>query len=200
MKKTALFCALVLAASASLCAAQKGNSKFGQMQGQQEQMPDCTQLTPDEQNFANQMMDVNNRNTFCTQFTQQQRQQAMRMLGQQDDSGNTMNADQSVQQVMQRNGMSSMTDQQNVRASCAKLTSDEQNFANQMMDMNNRNMFCTQFTKQQRQQAMRMMGQQDSAGNTMNADQSVQQVMQMGGMSPMSNQQKSRASGGCPVK
>jgi uncharacterized membrane protein len=199
MKKTALFCAFVLAATASLSAAPKGNTKLGQMQGQDE-MVDCTQLTPDEQNFSNQLMDMNNRNMFCTQFTRQQRQQAMQMMGRQDDSGNMMNADQSVQQVMQMGGMSSMNNQQNTRASCAKLSSDEQNFSNQLMDMNNRNMFCTQFTKQQRQQAMRMMGQQDVSGNTMNADQSVQQVMQMGGMSPMSNQQKGRASGGCPVK
>ncbi len=84
---------------------------------------------------------------------------------------------------------------------CNQLTPAEQNFAAQIMDMNNKTMFCTQFTAQQRQQAMQMMGQTDSSGNKMNADQAVQQVMGSGSMSTPATQQKPRTSGGaCPVK
>jgi hypothetical protein len=82
---------------------------------------------------------------------------------------------------------------------CSKLTADEQNFANQMNDMNNKTMFCTQFTPQQRQQAMQMMGQTDASGNMMTADQAVKQVMQNSGATPMT-QQRGRSSGGCPMK
>ena len=109
MKKMVVFGAVVIAASASLFAAPKGKAGLGQ-QGQQnqnmsmDQMADCTQLMADEQNFANQLTDMNNRNMFCTQFTPQQRRQAMQMTGQQDASGNMMSADQSVQQVMQSGG------------------------------------------------------------------------------------------------
>jgi hypothetical protein len=113
MRKTALFCALILAAGASLFAAPKGKTQLGQQNMNMDQMADCSQLTPDEQNFANQMMDMNNRNMFCTQFTPQQRRQAMQMMGQQDSSGNMMNADQSVQQVMQMGGMTPMNQQKN---------------------------------------------------------------------------------------
>lgn len=119
MRKTALFSALLIAAGASLLAAPKGKTQLGQMQGQQnqnnnmDQVADCTQLTADEQNFANQLMDMNNRNMFCTQFTPQQRRQAMQMMGQQDASGNMMNADQSVQRVMQSGGMIPMNQQRN---------------------------------------------------------------------------------------
>jgi hypothetical protein len=118
MKKTALFLsALAVATSASLFAAsnstaQKGSGKasLGQMQDQtMNQNPDCSQMTSDEQNFANQMMDMNNKSMFCTQFTPQQRQQAMQMMGQPDASGNLMNADRAVQQVMQNSGMTPST-------------------------------------------------------------------------------------------
>lgn len=79
---------------------------------------------------------------------------------------------------------------------CSQMSADEQDFANQLMDMKNRSMFCSQFTAQQRQQAMQMMGQTDASGNVMNADQAVQQVMQM---SPPT-QMRPRSGGGCPVK
>ena len=92
--------ALVLSASSSLCAAQnssKASAQSGQMTNQN---ADCSQLSPQEQNFANQVMDMNNKTMFCSQMTMQQRQQAMQMMGQPDASGNMMNADQAVQQVM----------------------------------------------------------------------------------------------------
>ncbi len=128
MKKTAFFLSiLVIVANSSLFAASKssnqkgsGKAQLGQMQGQQEQQmnqgqmmnqPDCTKLTADEQNFANQINDMNNKTMFCTQFTPQQRQQAMQMMGQTDASGNMMTADQAVNQVMQNSGMTPMTQQ-----------------------------------------------------------------------------------------
>jgi hypothetical protein len=122
MKKATFFLsALVITASSSLFAAskntsQKGSGKpqLGQMQGQQGQMmnqSDCTNLTPEEQNFANQVNDMNKRTMFCTQFTPQQRQQAMQMMGQTDASGNMITADQAVTQVMQSGGMSPMSQQ-----------------------------------------------------------------------------------------
>lgn len=83
-------------------------------------------------------------------------------------------------------------------AECSTLTPAEQNFANQLNDMNNRSTFCTQFTSQQRQQAMQMNGQLDSSGNMMNPDQAVQQVMRMSSTPAM--QPKKRTGGGCPVK
>jgi hypothetical protein len=77
---------------------------------------------------------------------------------------------------------------------CSQLTQDEQNFAAQIMNMNNRTLFCNQFTSQERQQAMQMMGQKDSSGNAISADQAVQQVLGSGA------QQTTRANRGCPVK
>jgi hypothetical protein len=128
MKKTAFFLSVLIIASSSFLFAEStsvnqrgsGKAQLGQMQGQQGQQmngqqmlnePDCTKLTPDEQNFAYQINDMNNKMMFCTQFTAQQRQQAMQMTGQSDASGNIMTADQAVQQVMQTNGMTPMTQQ-----------------------------------------------------------------------------------------
>lgn len=125
MKKNIFFLSvLVVAASSSLFAAsksanQKGPEKaqLGQMQGQQGQPmnqgqmmnePDCTTLSADEQNFAYQINDMNNKMMFCTQFTPQQRQQAMQMMGQTDASGNMMTADEACKQVMQNSGMTPM--------------------------------------------------------------------------------------------
>jgi hypothetical protein len=110
MKIHSLFFGMLISSS-SLFAASKGVAQQGQtqMQGQgQTQMmapaPDCSQLNPDEQDFANQITDTNNKSTFCSQFTPQQRKQAMQMMNQPDAQGNMMNADQSVQQVMINSG------------------------------------------------------------------------------------------------
>jgi hypothetical protein len=111
-------------------------------------------------------------------------------------SNNTAQRGSKKAQLGQMQGQQNQTMTQT--PDCSKLTSDEQNFANQLMDMNNKSMFCTQFTPQQRQQAMQMMGQPNASGNMMTADQAVQQV-QMGGMNPASTKGKS-SSGGCPVK
>ena len=86
-----------------------------------------------------------------------------------------------------------------INPECGKLTQSEQNFSSQIMDMNNRTMFCSQFTMQQRQQAMQLMGQPDSSGNIMNADQAVQEVMGSGTTAPMTQPKMRSPSGGCPV-
>lgn len=100
-------------------------------------------------------------------------------------------------------GSSTQTQQgqtMNQPSACSQLTTEEQNFAAQVMDMNNKSMFCSQFTAQQRQQAMQMMGQPDPTGKMMTADQAVQQVMGSTGTSPAGTQAKPRTGGGCPVK
>ena len=121
MKKNACFLtAFIAVVACPLFAAQKGNGKapLGQMQGQTDEnqmmmgQPDCTKLTADEQNFAYQIMDMNNKSMFCTQFTSQQRSQAMQMMGKTDAAGNIMTADMAVKQVMQNNGMKPMPQQQ----------------------------------------------------------------------------------------
>lgn len=108
MKKIILsLIALTLTSGTVLFAAQpKSGQTMQSMQGQNGQAPDCSQLSPDEQNFAAQLMDMTNKRMFCTQFTSQQRQQAMQMMGQPDASGNTMSADQAVTNVMGMGAMS----------------------------------------------------------------------------------------------
>ncbi len=83
-------------------------------------------------------------------------------------------------------------------AGCSRMSVAEQNFSTQLQNSDNQSMFCSQFTPQQRQQAMQMRGQKDNYGNTMNADDAVQQVMQMNSI-PYT-QRKPRSGGGCPVK
>ena len=112
-KKTIFFLSSLVVTGSSLFGVTKstnkqGSGQLGQMQNQGQMMnqPDCSKLTVDEQGFANQLNDMNNKSMFCTQFTLLQRQQAMQMMGQMDASGNIMTADQAVIQTMQNNGMS----------------------------------------------------------------------------------------------
>jgi hypothetical protein len=84
-------------------------------------------------------------------------------------------------------------------ADCSNMSADEQSFANQLMDSNNKMLFCSQFTPQQRQQAMQMNGAKNASGNAMNADDAVQQVMQTSSTSPMAPA-KGRTGGACPVR
>lgn len=86
-----------------------------------------------------------------------------------------------------------------VNTDCNNLSQSEQNFSAQIMDAQNRTAFCSQFTMQQRQQAMQLMGQPDSSGNIMNADQAVQEVLGSGAAVPMTQQNMRSSSGGCPV-
>jgi hypothetical protein len=83
-------------------------------------------------------------------------------------------------------------------ADCSKMSTAEQSFAGQLTDVNNKAMFCSQFTPQQRQQAMQMSGQMDASGNRINPDQAVQQVM--ASASIPATQPRVRSGGGCPVK
>jgi hypothetical protein len=83
---------------------------------------------------------------------------------------------------------------------CSQLTQDEQNFAAKIMDMNNKKMFCSQFSPQQRQQAMRMNGQMDTSGNMMGPDQAVQKAMGATPKSVIPSTQQKSSSGGCPVQ
>lgn len=63
-------------------------------------MDECTgNLSPEEQKFANLLTDSNNISMFCTQFTPEQREQAMKLKGQSDEAGNILTADRAVQQV-----------------------------------------------------------------------------------------------------
>lgn len=97
----------------------------------------------------------------------------------------------------QPNGNMAQQQQLGPGTDCSKLTVAEQSFANQLTDMNNRSLFCSQFNVQQRQQAMNLQNQPDAMGNTMSADQAVQQVMQMGAPSSAQPRRSGRA---CPVK
>ncbi len=87
-----------------------------------------------------------------------------------------------------------------VTMDCSHLSQAEQNFSVQIMNPKNREAFCSDFTMQQRQQAMQLVGQPDSSGNIMNADQAVQEVMESGTMVPMTQQNMNSSRGGCPVK
>lgn len=62
----------------------------------------CSQFSKAEQNFAAQMNDIKNKKMFCSQFTPEQRQQAMRIAAELDTRGNRMSADQAVQSVNAR--------------------------------------------------------------------------------------------------
>ena len=86
-----------------------------------------------------------------------------------------------------------------VNTECNHLSQAEQSFSAQVMDAQNKAAFCSQFTMQQRQQAMQLMGQPDSSGNIMNADQAVQEVLGSAAAVPMTQQNMRPSGGGCPV-
>ena len=111
MKKHILFLSMLGISASSLFAAAANSNGSNPQEGQEKmlaQAADCSTMSIAEQSFANQLNDMNNRTAFCTQFTPQQRQQAMQMNGQLDSSGNMMSADQAVQQVMQMNSTPAM--------------------------------------------------------------------------------------------
>ncbi|MBS0620695.1 MAG: hypothetical protein JSS61_04465 [Verrucomicrobia bacterium] len=66
---------------------------------------DCSQLNPDELSFAAKMTSMQNKMTFCNQFTPEQRMQAMQMGDKPDASGKMMSPDDAVQKVMQMHNM-----------------------------------------------------------------------------------------------
>lgn len=111
MKKSRLFLGglLLLAACKSAPAPQAQAPTTQQMQQMMQPPANCSNLTPDEQNFSYQLTNPNNQSMFCSQFTPDQRMQAMQMAGQPMAGGNTMSPDQAVQQVMKNNRMAPMS-------------------------------------------------------------------------------------------
>jgi hypothetical protein len=94
-----------------------------------------------------------------------------------------------------------MSNGTNQPVDCSQLTPEEQDFASQMMDMKNRAAFCSKFTPEQRTRCMQLMGQPDSNGTPMNADQACMQVMKNGSMpAPATPQKSTGMKGGCPVQ
>lgn len=77
---------------------------------------------------------------------------------------------------------------------CSNMGADIQQFANQLNTMNKK-MFCGQFNASQRSTAMQYATEQDSNGNMMTADQSVQKVATENNMTP-----SKKSPTGCPVK
>lgn len=104
MKKYVLFSSVVIFSASSLFAGngKKSSDKTAQQAQQQTMAPasNCSQLSADEQKFSSQLND-GNKMMFCSQFTSQQRVQAMQMAGQPDVNGNMISSDQAVQQVGQ---------------------------------------------------------------------------------------------------
>lgn len=60
---------------------------------------DCVNMGPEAEHFASQLS-AENKVMFCSQFTESQRAAAMQMVGQPDEAGNRMTADQAVQKVV----------------------------------------------------------------------------------------------------
>jgi len=81
----------------------QSSAQSGMQAGQS--MGDCSAMTADEQQFANQIVDPKLKMMFCTKFTPDQRNTAMQSMNQPDAQGNMMSADQSVQKVMKDNNM-----------------------------------------------------------------------------------------------
>lgn len=64
----------------------------------------CAQLTPDEQDFANQL-NPTNKTMFCTKFSADMRASAIEMSGQMGPDGMLVTNDQAVEQVARDNNI-----------------------------------------------------------------------------------------------
>jgi hypothetical protein len=115
---------LVTCAAASLCfaaknAAQNYNNGSQQTPSQQAVPPknntqppstmtpkkaDCSQLTADEQDFANQLS-PNNKMAFCNKFDGEMRQSAMGLSGQMGTDGTLLTNDQAVEKTARDNNV-----------------------------------------------------------------------------------------------
>ncbi len=83
---------------------------------------------------------------------------------------------------------------------CSSLTTDEQNFA-QQLSPTNKQLFCHTFNTAQRHAAMQMSRQPDSSGQMPSPDMSVRQVARDNQMMiPMTTPSPSDMGGGCPVE
>lgn len=78
---------------------------------------DCANMGPDVQQFASQLS-AQNKAMFCGQFTESQRAAAMQMVGQPDETGNPMTADQTVQKVASTTTMQPSQQQQKTPTGC----------------------------------------------------------------------------------
>lgn len=102
MKKYVLFSSVVIFSASSLFAGSGQSGKTAQQAQPQTMAPaaNCSQLSADEQKFSSKLTD-SNKMMFCSQFTSEQRVQAMQITGQPDVNGKIISADQAVQQVGQ---------------------------------------------------------------------------------------------------
>lgn len=66
---------------------------------------DCSQLTPEEQTFSNQILTETNKEIFCSKFNSEMRSKAMDLSGQMEDGGVLMTNDEAVEQVAKDNNM-----------------------------------------------------------------------------------------------
>jgi hypothetical protein len=94
---------LLAAVSVSPLCAQM-NKQGGGMQMQGDSMGNCSQLTTDEQDFANQLSPTH-KMMFCNKFTPSMRQSAMQMSGEMGSEGNLVTNDQAVEKVAKDNNM-----------------------------------------------------------------------------------------------
>ncbi|MBY0529172.1 MAG: hypothetical protein K2P51_03175 [Rhabdochlamydiaceae bacterium] len=77
-----------------------------QSQPSQVQGPvDCSNLSKEEQLFASQMTDWNNRSVFCAKLNSEQRRAIMELSSKPNSSGVLMTPDQALLQYMQQNAM-----------------------------------------------------------------------------------------------
>lgn len=78
----------------------------GQPNGKNMMAPksDCSQLTPDEIDFANQLSPVN-KALFCGKFSADMRASAMEQSGQMGNNGTLITNDQAVEKVAKDNGV-----------------------------------------------------------------------------------------------
>ncbi len=113
--KTKKWLALMFVAAGCLCLSAKNTSQNdvnGQNgpkngsngQGMMNQRTDCSQLTPDEQDFANQL-NPSNKMVFCSKFNADMRTSAIEMSGQMGPDGTLITNDQAVEQVAKDNNM-----------------------------------------------------------------------------------------------
>lgn len=65
---------------------------------------DCSQMTPDEMDFANQLNPMN-KAMFCGKFSSDMRNSAMQMSGEMGPDGNMITNDQAVEKVAKDNNM-----------------------------------------------------------------------------------------------
>jgi hypothetical protein len=87
----------------------------------------------------------------------------------------------------------------NQMADCSKLSSDAQDFADEL-NASNKMMFCNKFNDAQRNSAMDMSGTMGKDGKLMTNDQAVEKVARDNNMMAPAKPSTTRPGGSCPVK